>query len=197
MRNLTKSLVRGEHSYVEWDHYEHCLNALRQDLLCRADDTPMPAVPGMHIGGNQQLMCRDWNKLVEWSQAPGQNACYRQIGDYRSAIIGIERHLFVPKTLRIAIFQRPTLRRPVIEIFGLESCSELERRLAAFFSVDPLRVSIYNGRQAWADIAAREMISYGLDTFMLQVTVKAMEWIQDTIYDTLEVHHILTKDILL
>ena len=97
MRNLTKSLVRGEHSYVEWDHYEHCLNALRQDILCRADDTPMPAVPGMHIGENQQLMCRDWNKLVEWSQAPGQNACYRQIGDYRSAIIGIERHAFCPE----------------------------------------------------------------------------------------------------
>ena len=97
MRNLTKSLVRGERSHVEWDHYDHCLNALRQDVQCRADDTPMPAVPGMHIGEGQQLMCRDWNKLVAWTQAPAQNACYRQMDDYKSAVIGIERHAFCPE----------------------------------------------------------------------------------------------------
>ena len=96
MRNLTGSLMKGEKSPVSYDHYLHCLNALRQDIMCRADDTPMPAAPGRRIGEGQQVMCRDWDKLVAWTQAPEQNACYRQLDDFRMAKVGVERHAFCP-----------------------------------------------------------------------------------------------------
>ena len=83
-------------SVVTWEHYLHCLDALRQDIMCRADDTPMYARFGHHVGDGQISMCRNWEKLLEWTQSPEHNACYHMIDDYPHAEHNLEKFAFCP-----------------------------------------------------------------------------------------------------
>lgn len=49
-------------------HAQHCLNYLRQTILCAADTTLEPFVnPGIGIGVVHQ--CRDWTQVYEWAEA--------------------------------------------------------------------------------------------------------------------------------
>lgn len=76
-------------------HVHHCLDTLRQDTLCRADDTPMPTSENLRaIGDGQPLMCRDYTKLVEWAYAPERHACHRSLSDYKPIVNSIERYAF-------------------------------------------------------------------------------------------------------
>ena len=65
-------------------HIDHCLTALREDILCNADDTPR-YTGGDHTqagsGQDQVRLCRDWAKLDEWAKK--WTACYREpeLGD--------------------------------------------------------------------------------------------------------------------
>jgi hypothetical protein len=86
---------QGE-SQIAWEHYEHCLDALRQDIMCRADDTPLYGNPEGSVGDGQTVQCRDWNKLIAWAKAPERNACYNSLGDYRSVKHSLEKHAFCP-----------------------------------------------------------------------------------------------------
>ncbi|KAI0011126.1 hypothetical protein F4779DRAFT_626783 [Xylariaceae sp. FL0662B] len=58
-------------------HVLHCLDQLRQEVMCNADDTPRYAgfqePPG--TGAGQVRMCRDWNKLEKW--ALEHTACFQ------------------------------------------------------------------------------------------------------------------------
>lgn len=58
-------------------HILHCLDELRQDVICNADDTPRYAgfqdPPG--TGQGQVKMCREWNKLEQW--ALKNTACFQ------------------------------------------------------------------------------------------------------------------------
>lgn len=58
-------------------HILHCLDELRRDVICHADDTPRYAglqdPPG--TGKGQVKMCRDWNALQAW--ALENTACFR------------------------------------------------------------------------------------------------------------------------
>ncbi|THV45956.1 hypothetical protein BGAL_0432g00030 [Botrytis galanthina] len=45
-------------------HISHCVDTLRQGVLCSADDTPMPTDDGT-TGDGQPLQCRIWDKLVK------------------------------------------------------------------------------------------------------------------------------------
>lgn len=56
----------------------------------------MPGILGGHLGDGQTTMCRDWNKLVAWTQAPSQQACYRSLDDYKTVKHSLERHAFCP-----------------------------------------------------------------------------------------------------
>jgi len=62
-------------------HVIHCLDALRRDVICNADDTPRfttdDDVP--ETGHNQPRKCRSWDKLEQW--AAQYNACYRYINE--------------------------------------------------------------------------------------------------------------------
>jgi hypothetical protein len=65
-------------------HTYHCLDILRQDIMCRPDDTPMPTEQGRHkIGDGQKRKCKDWSALVAWTQDAKREACFKMFSDYR------------------------------------------------------------------------------------------------------------------
>lgn len=77
------------------DHVFHCLDGLRQDIMCLADDTPMPAEVAHHIGDGQVRQCRSWDKMKAWATRPDQHACHR-FDDYREATNTLELFAFCP-----------------------------------------------------------------------------------------------------
>jgi len=70
---------------VDLRHLKHCLDGLRQFVMCHADDTPR-YTGRLHdeegeeepFGGVGQVrMCRDWGGLMDWVE--GNSACYRWV----------------------------------------------------------------------------------------------------------------------
>ncbi|CAK47177.1 hypothetical protein AAWM_04785 [Aspergillus awamori] len=98
MRHSYHELWSGQESSIPAPHIEHCLDSLRQDLMCKADDTPMPSLQLLNGGGEgQQMQCKDFDKLVAWSKAPERNACYKRLTDYKPIVHSIERYAFCPE----------------------------------------------------------------------------------------------------
>ncbi|KJZ79187.1 hypothetical protein HIM_01338 [Hirsutella minnesotensis 3608] len=68
---------QGLPQHIALSHALHCLDQLRQDVICNADDTPRYAgfqdPPG--TGSGQVRMCRDWSKLEQW--ALERTACFK------------------------------------------------------------------------------------------------------------------------
>ena len=84
----------------------HCLNVLRESVMCHADDTPL-YIGQLHkqiysddpkAGIGQTKMCRDWNALIEWSKA--RSACYRPINWGEEGFDELERYKFCPDGAR-------------------------------------------------------------------------------------------------
>ncbi|KAH8719545.1 hypothetical protein GQ44DRAFT_623299, partial [Phaeosphaeriaceae sp. PMI808] len=75
-------------------HILHCLDELRRDVICHADDTPRYAglqdPPG--TGKGQVKMCRDWNALQAW--ALENTACFRHEDEVADRMIN--RFKFCP-----------------------------------------------------------------------------------------------------
>ncbi|MCJ1382735.1 hypothetical protein MMC17_005848 [Xylographa soralifera] len=72
---------------AELGHLAHCLNVLREDTLCHADDTPRYA-GHLHAEANashpvsgigQLRKCRDFGKLFDFAME--HSACYVPVGD--------------------------------------------------------------------------------------------------------------------
>lgn len=65
-------------------HHIHCLDALRENAICSADDTLRPAGKGQatpQIPGLQPLkQCRDWKQLEKW--AIQNSACFKRYPDH-------------------------------------------------------------------------------------------------------------------
>ena len=61
---------------LHFAHVNHCLDALRQEIICNADDTPRYSGLGQGggTGNNQYRMCKDWSKLEDWANA--HSACF-------------------------------------------------------------------------------------------------------------------------
>lgn len=75
----------------------HCLDALREDTICHADDTPRYTTnttePVSGIG--QKRQCRDWNRLEVWvKQFEG---CWRYLDESADRRPQLERYLFCSK----------------------------------------------------------------------------------------------------
>lgn len=56
-------------------HIVHCLDNIRSDLMCAADDTPRyipvdahTAQPPKRLSEGQERQCRDWKKLERWAK---------------------------------------------------------------------------------------------------------------------------------
>lgn len=79
-------------------HIQHCLDSLRQDVMCLADDTPMAIPENIHkVGDGQIRKCRDWNKFTAWAVAPERTACFKQLSDFKPVIHTLEKHAFCPE----------------------------------------------------------------------------------------------------
>lgn len=83
-----------------FEHSAHCLDWLRNDIMCRADDTPLymkTNASGPQNGVGQYRKCKDWSKLTRWAQE--NTACYRYgdfvTGDKQKSQIG--RFKYCPK----------------------------------------------------------------------------------------------------
>lgn len=87
----------GKESIVTSEHVYHCLDSLRQDITCRADDTPMPG-PNQRagIGDTQTMQCRDIKKVSKWATSPEKGACFRVGDEYKPVLHNLERHQFCP-----------------------------------------------------------------------------------------------------
>ncbi|KAF2660945.1 hypothetical protein K491DRAFT_588140, partial [Lophiostoma macrostomum CBS 122681] len=60
------------------EHVMHCIDALRSDILCTADDTPRYAgdpVPGDTF--EQFRTCHDWSRLERWAE--DHSACFKRL----------------------------------------------------------------------------------------------------------------------
>jgi len=98
MRKAWRDIELGNPQTLNPNHIYHCLDTLRQDVVCKADDTPMPTIlkPDV-IGNNQVMQCRNIDKVVEWTQQPDQQSCYRRLTDYVKLEHKLERFAFCPK----------------------------------------------------------------------------------------------------
>ena len=73
LREYRDSLPQS-HSF---EHSNHCLDWLRGDIMCRADDTPLYTTNSnvSQNGIGQSRQCRDWGKLELWAKA--HHSCFR------------------------------------------------------------------------------------------------------------------------
>jgi len=64
-----------------FEHILHCLDALRLDTICHADDTPRYTTNTRESisGIGQYRQCKDWSKLESW--ATKHDACYRYFNE--------------------------------------------------------------------------------------------------------------------
>ncbi|RYN40286.1 hypothetical protein AA0113_g302 [Alternaria arborescens] len=95
VRKAIASKHKGDPRPFNLLHIYHCLDGLRQDIMCTADDTPMPAPVAPQGGDDQLRRCRDWDKLISWATRPDQHACY-EFDDYREATNTLENFAFCP-----------------------------------------------------------------------------------------------------
>ena len=102
---------RALNQSVPFVHINHCLDALRQDIICHADDTPRyTTADTLPISGlGQQRQCRDWKRLQAWASERG--SCYRKIEEGKR-IREIERY----KYCDVKSGHLPTVRK----YFGLD-----------------------------------------------------------------------------
>lgn len=79
VRSLVQKLLSGEsmqnRTHVE-RHLDHCYDALRQAIICRADATPLyvPSGDSFYSGDGQIRQCADWQSLEAWTLQ--HTACY-------------------------------------------------------------------------------------------------------------------------
>ncbi|RMZ73333.1 Thioesterase domain-containing [Pyrenophora seminiperda CCB06] len=105
IRKAIASKHNGSDKSFNLLHIYHCLDGLRQDIMCIADDTPMPAPFAHQTGDGQIRQCRDWNKLVAWATRPDRHACY-EFDDYRDATNTLENFAFCPPESPYRDFQQ-------------------------------------------------------------------------------------------
>jgi hypothetical protein len=68
IRSALYKYSEGRDKEVKWDHTIHCLDSLRQNAMCRADDTLLYTEDGNVFGDGQVRECRDWERLREWAE---------------------------------------------------------------------------------------------------------------------------------
>ena len=79
-------LARRQPLDVPFGHSTHCLDALRQSVICNADDTLLYKRSKVADGDGQALKCRKWHALSDW--AGKHSACYL---DNKEAIAAEEK----------------------------------------------------------------------------------------------------------
>lgn len=52
----------------------HCLDSLRQYVMCNPDETLLYTFGRRDVGHGQVKMCKDWDRIRDWAQE--RSACY-------------------------------------------------------------------------------------------------------------------------
>ncbi|KAL4999598.1 hypothetical protein BDV10DRAFT_184230 [Aspergillus recurvatus] len=96
VRNLYISIREYRHSLpqsVSYPHILHCLDTIRVETMCAADDTPryVPAngAHGYRPGDGQTRQCRDWSQLEAFVRR--HDPCYRYVCPGNEHISNLER----------------------------------------------------------------------------------------------------------
>ncbi|KAL1984942.1 hypothetical protein VTN96DRAFT_8498 [Rasamsonia emersonii] len=97
IRRWIVTTERGTHKIDNINHILHCLDILRQDVLCEADDLPLYTTlgPSKDTGVDEVHYCRDWNKLEEWAIA--NSACFGYVNETHDESGGIKYYKYCPK----------------------------------------------------------------------------------------------------
>lgn len=75
VRSMLVSLSRKTPSLYPLHHALHCFDALRQHIMCHADNTPLYGKGDGMAGDGQIHRCRDWTALRDY--ATQNTACFR------------------------------------------------------------------------------------------------------------------------
>ncbi|KAL4955393.1 hypothetical protein BDW69DRAFT_182590 [Aspergillus filifer] len=96
VRNLYISIHEYRHNTpqsITYPHILHCLDSIRLETICTADDTPryIPpnAVHGFRPGDGQTRQCRDWTQLDAFVRQ--HDPCYRYICPGNETVSNLER----------------------------------------------------------------------------------------------------------
>ena len=93
-------------------HVLHCIDSLRQNVLCNAEDTPLWSddSPNPTSGVGQARQSRNWDDLEKWARKC--NACFKY-GNHTlsdAKVPEVERYVYCPKG--------SPYRKKVEEVFG-------------------------------------------------------------------------------
>lgn len=99
----THDAHHGKKPFISYHHIEHCLDLLRQDVMCYADDNldyTKDHGDEFLVSDGQVKKCRDWSKLSEFAKA--NSACYKTINITRAGQdFGVkhqlDRYLYCPE----------------------------------------------------------------------------------------------------
>ncbi|KAF2233662.1 hypothetical protein EV356DRAFT_468244 [Viridothelium virens] len=99
LKNIHRSLVEfrnGLNQSRSWPHITHCVDALRQDIMCNADDTPRYSTQskGKATGIGQYRRCRNWAKLEAWTKQ--HSSCFKFINETDDDLNNLERFKYCP-----------------------------------------------------------------------------------------------------
>ncbi|MCJ1379941.1 hypothetical protein MMC17_003044 [Xylographa soralifera] len=67
IRSSLYHLRDGTDTVKPWSHITHCLDSIRQSLMCSMDSTLMYTDDGVSYGDGQVHQCKDWDALMNWS----------------------------------------------------------------------------------------------------------------------------------
>ncbi|KUJ09336.1 uncharacterized protein LY89DRAFT_657675 [Mollisia scopiformis] len=83
-------------------HINHCLESMRQYVMCKASDLPIAAIEGKTDASRdeQQRQCRSWDALVEWSTDPEREACWAMVDEYKTTIHNVEKFAYCKEESR-------------------------------------------------------------------------------------------------
>lgn len=95
------SLPRAKHMWP-YHHVMHCLDILREAVMCNADDTPLAIegdpgkgdATGTRVVPGQTKQCRDWDAMSAWSRR--YTACYRAVNTLDPEFDEQDRFKFCP-----------------------------------------------------------------------------------------------------
>ncbi|KAL8991213.1 MAG: hypothetical protein Q9169_007919 [Polycauliona sp. 2 TL-2023] len=78
-------------------HVMHCLDVLRDDVICHADDTPRYTTTTQkpESGMGQMRQCRDWRKLEEWAEK--YSGCWKYLDAKHDESSEIWRWTYCPE----------------------------------------------------------------------------------------------------
>jgi hypothetical protein len=75
-KSFWEAIHNAEKYSFEPQHAGHCIDQLRQYIICKADNTPLYSFGTLSTGDEQYRQCNSWNSLRDF--ATDNSACYRE-----------------------------------------------------------------------------------------------------------------------